>query len=152
MTTIRIVVAGTPIGKGRPRVVRRKNAPFPVAITPERTANYEALLAFYGAQAMRGRAPLDGPLSLRMTAYMPTAPSWSRKKTAAALAGSIRPGKPDLDNILKMIDALNNIVWRDDAQIVEAHLSKRYDLRPRLEIEVSAVALEAAEPASESAA
>jgi Holliday junction resolvase RusA-like endonuclease len=134
---IRITVEGAPVGKGRPRFVRSRG----IAFTPAKTANYEAILAARGAEAMAGRSPLEGPLVVRMTAFMPLAKSWSRKKTAAALEGSERPGKPDLDNIVKAVgDALNQIVWRDDAQIAEARLSKLYDLRPRLEIEVEELA------------
>lgn len=130
---IRIVVEGAPIGKGRPRFVRRSG----VAFTPAKTANYEAILAAAGAEAMRGKPPLDGPLQVHITAFMPMAVSWSRKKIAAAIDGSYRPGRPDMDNILKIAaDGLNQIVWRDDAQIAEARVSKLYDIHPRLEIEV----------------
>jgi Holliday junction resolvase RusA-like endonuclease len=129
---VRITVDGAPIGKGRPRFVRSLG----IAFTPKKTADYEAVLQAAGAQAMAGRPPLDGPLVVRLTAFMPIAVSWSKKKTAAAIEGSVRPGKPDLDNILKTLDALNQIVWRDDSQIAEARLSKLYDADPRLEIEV----------------
>lgn len=129
---VRIVVPGAPVGKGRPRFVRKLG----IAFTPAKTANYEAILAAAGAEAMNGRRPIEGPVIVRLWAFMPIASSWSRKKTAAALVGCLRPGKPDLDNILKVLDALNQIVWRDDAQIAEARLSKLYDPEPRLEIEV----------------
>jgi Holliday junction resolvase RusA-like endonuclease len=132
---IRIVVDGAPIGKGRPRFVRMGG--LTRAFTPTKTANYEAVLAAAGAEAMAGRPPLEGPLLVCLTAFMPIAASWSKKKAAAALEGAVRPGKPDLDNILKTLDALNSIVWRDDAQIAEARLSKLYDTDPRLEIEVA---------------
>lgn len=130
---VRIVVDGPPIGKGRPRFVVRKYA---MAFTPTKTANYEAILAARGADAMQGRPPLEGPLDVRLTAFMPIRPSWTKTRAAGALSGAVRPGKPDLDNILKTLDALNGIVWHDDAQIAEARLSKLYDRDPRLEIEV----------------
>ena len=132
---IRIVVDGPPVGKGRPRFVRATGHAF----TPAKTANYEAILAARGMEAMVGPGwckPLEGPLALQVTAYMPIPRSWSQKKQSAALRGELRPGKPDLDNILKTLDALNGIVWRDDAQIATANVSKRYDRRPRLEIAV----------------
>jgi Holliday junction resolvase RusA-like endonuclease len=123
-------------------------------MTPAKTMNYEAILAARGADAMNGRPPLDGPLQVTVTAFMPLAASWTPKKVAAALAGEIRPGLPDWDNIAKVCDALNGIVWRDDRQIVEGRVSKRYDPDPRLEIEVEplppvrpAVALDCAQAA-----
>jgi Holliday junction resolvase RusA-like endonuclease len=98
------------------------------------------MLGWHGQLAMQGRAPLEGPLSLVLVAYMPVPASWSRKRQEAALRGEIRPGKPDVDNLLKQIDGLNTICWRDDSQIAEATISKRYDLKPRLEIEVAPLA------------
>ena len=35
-----------------------------------------------------------------------------------------------------MLDALNAVVWKDDAQIVVAAITKRYSDRPRLRLEV----------------
>ena len=130
---VRIVVPGAPVGKGRPRFVRATGRTY----TPTKTANYEAILAAAGGEAMEAARPLDGPLEVRVTAFMPVPTSWSRKKQRTALEGSIRPGRPDADNILKLAaDSLNNIVWRDDLQIAEARVSKVYDAYPRLEIEV----------------
>ena len=37
--------------------------------------------------------------------------------------------KPDADNILKAVcDALNGFAWKDDAQVIEAHVRKVYGL------------------------
>ena len=69
-------------------------------------------------------------------------PSWTRKRRDDALAGVIRPtGKPDYDNIGKVVDALNGIVWVDDSQIVDARIRKLYDERARLVIEVEECAM-----------
>ena len=89
---------------------------------------------------MRGKQPLQGPLAVNVTALMPVPASWSNKKRDAALAGTIRPtGRPDCDNIFKVVDALNKIVWLDDAQIVEARAVKFYSESPALRIEVQPV-------------
>lgn len=44
----------------------------------------------------------------------------------------------DWDNFHKLsMDALTGMVWEDDEQILEAHVSKRYDKgKPRIEIEI----------------
>ena len=139
---IRIVVDGSPVGKGRPRFIRATGR----AYTPTKTVNYEAIVASAGMSAMIGRPPLDGPLRIVVTAFMPIPKSWSKKRVAAALEGSARPGKPDWDNTSKLVgDALNGIVWRDDSQIAEARISKLYDPDPRLEIEVEPL-LQALDP------
>ena len=49
----------------------------------------------------------------------------------AAMAGKVFPTKkPDLDNCAKMLDALNLVVWTDDAQIVDMHVRKVYHENP----------------------
>ena len=48
--------------------------------------------------------------------------------------------RPDGDNVIKLIgDALNNIVWRDDSQIVVHSVSKLYGDTPKTVIRVSEV-------------
>lgn len=132
---IRIELAGAPLGKERVRVTRAGHA-----YTPERTVNYESRLALAAQRAMEGRAPLGGPLKVDVTAYMPIADSKPKKWKAAALTGGERPTKkPDWDNFGKILDALNLIVWTDDAQIVDGRVQKFYSDRPRMEILVRPV-------------
>jgi Holliday junction resolvase RusA-like endonuclease len=131
--TVVIELAGEPRGKGRPRFVRRTGHAF----TPQRTASYEAMLQHEAVLAMCNRPPLEGALRVRVLACFGVPQSWSAKKRLAAIAGAIRPAKrPDLDNICKMFDGLNQVVWRDDAQVVEGWIEKYYSDRPRLRIEV----------------
>jgi Holliday junction resolvase RusA-like endonuclease len=128
-----IELAGEPRGKGRPRFARRTGH----AYTPQTTASYEGALRHSAAIVMAGQPPLDGALSAQVIAYFSVPQSWSAKKRAAALAGAIRPTRrPDADNIAKMLDGLNGIVWSDDAQIVSALIEKHYSDRPRLRIKV----------------
>lgn len=129
-------VCGQPRGKGRPRFSRKAG----VAYTPPETRTYENLLRAAAQDAMAGRAPLDGAVILHLTATMPVPQSWSKKKQMQALSGAIRPTtKPDCDNILKMTDALNEVVFRDDKQIVEARITKQYGERPSLMVEIECV-------------
>ena len=61
--------------------------------------------------------------------------SWSRRKRADAIADKIRPKtRPDISNVIKGIeDALNNIWYKDDSQIVEYGLiGKWYAEEPRV--------------------
>jgi Holliday junction resolvase RusA-like endonuclease len=128
-----IELAGEPKGKGRPRFARRTGH----AYTPEKTASYEACLRHEAALVMAGKPPLEGALCAQVNAYFGVPQSWSAKKRAAALAGAIRPTKrPDADNICKMLDGLNSIVFGDDAQIVSAIIEKHYSDRPRLRVDV----------------
>lgn len=124
---LRFFVAGAPVGKGRPRFSRLSGRAF----TPAKTANTEA---FVKSEALRqvGQPVLVGPLALQVEAIATVPDSWSKRKRGDALAGTVRPtGKPDLDNLAKLYaDALNGILWKDDSQLVEMQLSKRYGETP----------------------
>ena len=94
MTTIRFEIPHQPQPKQRPRVVGKR------AYTPDRTRDYERLIAWYA-----GIAHPDNPLSgdLWVTCY------FYRKGQRRA----------DVDNLLKaVLDACNGILWHDDQQIV----------------------------------
>jgi Holliday junction resolvase RusA-like endonuclease len=137
MTPILIELAGVPTGKGRPRFARATGR----AYTPAKTRDYESGLRYAASEAMAGRPPLEGSLSVRVTAYYPIPKSWSKKNREAAHSGATRPNtKPDVDNLLKNLDALNEIVFRDDSQIVEAFVSKHYSGRPCLQISIERAA------------
>lgn len=132
-------VPGAPVGKGRPRFARQ--GAFVRAYTPEKTASYENLVKLAAREAMRGRAPIRGPVSLRIMAYVVPPASWSKKKRSFALHGLTRPqSKPDIDNMAKLCaDALNGIAYDDDRQIVRLFAEKRYSSIPSMEVEVEAV-------------
>lgn len=134
---IRIAVPIKPFGKDRHRVGRGGHV-----FTPARTRDGERAIAWEAVLAMRGYAPLTGPVRLTLTATMPIPRSWSAAKRAAALAGAILPtSKPDLSNTLKSCEdgIEKGGVLRDDAQIVEIVAAKRYGEMPCLLIEVSEI-------------
>jgi Holliday junction resolvase RusA-like endonuclease len=137
---IRVVIelAGPPRGKGRGRAVATS---FGARVfTDDKTRRYEAQLRFAGQQEMAGRVPIAEPLAVTVEARFPIAPSWSKKKQTAALAGMLRPATtPDADNLLKCLDGLNGVVWVDDRQIVDATVRKVYSDRPGLTVTVEAL-------------
>lgn len=129
-----VELSGEPVGKGRPRFVRATGHAF----TPAKTRSYESALRYAAQVAMRGEPPLAGPIRVLVRAYFPVPQSWSAKKRNAALSGLMRPTvKPDWENIAKMLDAFNEVVWVDDKQVVEGAIGKHYSDTPRLRIEVS---------------
>lgn len=132
VTPIVIEIAGEPRGKGRPRFTRQGHA-----FTPAATRSYESAIRYAAQEEMNGAPPLDGALAVVVTATFPVPSSWSMRKRAAALSGSLAHiTKPDCDNLLKTIDALNEICWRDDKQITHATVVKHYGERPNLKIEI----------------
>jgi Holliday junction resolvase RusA-like endonuclease len=132
---ITVELSGPPRGKGRGRAT---STPAGTRVfTDSKTRTYEAQLRFAAQQEMNGTEPFAGPLSVAVEARFAIAPSWSRKKQKEALSGAIRPtSTPDADNLLKILDAFNGVVWVDDRQIVEAYVSKRYSDRPGLTVVV----------------
>ena len=135
MRIVQFTVTGRPLAKGRVRFTKTGHA-----FTPERTVGFEGKLALAAQVAMDGRPPVEGPVAVTLEVLLPIAASWSKKKREAAVLGHVRPtGRPDLDNFAKMLDALNLVVWNDDAQIVELVVFKRYSEAPQLAITVDTI-------------
>ncbi|HEX9321792.1 MAG TPA: RusA family crossover junction endodeoxyribonuclease [Xanthobacteraceae bacterium] len=135
MTPIVVIeLAGEPRGKGRPRFVRGTG----VAFTPSATRKHEAALRYAAQQEMNGRPPFDTALVITVVATFAVPVSWSKRKRADALSGTLPHVKaPDCDNLLKCVDALNGVTWIDDKQITRAVVIKQYGERPSLRIEIS---------------
>lgn len=133
---VSFVVPGEAVGKGRPRVSTISG--HARMFTPQKTANYETLIAMAAQQAMAGRELIGGPVLVEMKIMVSVAASWSKKKTAEALAGDVMPTKkPDADNVLKAIcDGINGIVFKDDVQVVNVSLSKRFSETPGVSVRV----------------
>lgn len=123
MNGVRFMIAGTPVGKERPRFYNGH------AVTPKKTQAYEALVAkMFTAQA-NGRKWMNGePLEIFIRAYYPIPKSYTKKRVAAIRSYRELPTKkPDWDNIGKIIcDALNGVAYKDDTQIVSATVDKFY--------------------------
>jgi len=119
-------VDANPVGKQRARYAKRGN--FVQAYTPEKTRSYEALIKEAGITAMGSSEPLETPVSIYLYIRLPIPKSYSKKRVEACLNGSEQPTKkPDASNILKSVeDGLNGIVYKDDSQIVNIHVSKVY--------------------------
>lgn len=123
---ISFVVPGVPVGKGRPRFARR--GAFVSTYTDSKTASYENLVKVKAEEAMSGQPLIEGAVSVEIMLFVTPPESWSLKKKQAALRGEVFPtSKPDIDNCIKgLFDACNDIVFKDDKQIVGAHVIKRY--------------------------
>lgn len=109
-----------------------------IAFTPKKTANWEAYARMCATATMQGQRARREPCELSVIAVFPVPKSWPGWKRDAALNGEIRhTTKPDLDNILKAAkDALNGVVYADDAQVTQTTMRKQYGTSPRVVIEV----------------
>ena len=138
---IRFVIPGEPKGKGRHRSRIAKmgdGKQFIANYAPKATVEYENLVRMAASRAMAGRAPSDRPVLVELVATCSVPASWSKKKQHAALMGEVMPtGKPDLDNVEKAVmDGMNKIVFRDDAQACRVAKGKQYGPTPGVFVRV----------------
>ena len=134
---IKFTVPGNPVGKGRPRFSRQGQ--YVRTYTPEKTVNYETLVKLeYERQCGTFRFSEDTPIDMRITAYLPIPKSVSQKKRRLMADKKIRPmKKPDVDNCGKAVaDALLNLAYKDDCQIVDMSIRKFYSEEPRTVITI----------------
>ena len=126
---VTIVIAGEPVAKARPRLTRRG-----IAYTPAHTRKYEAHARLAAQLAMGDRPPIEAPVRLELVAELPIPVSWSGRRRALAITGDLLPTScPDVDNYIKAgLDSLNEIVVRDDSQVVEITARKRFSVAPKL--------------------
>ena len=140
MLTLKFKVLGDPQGKGRPRFYRGR------AVTPKKTRDYEALGRHEAQQALEHMVQLpnfEAPCEVTIDAYYSIHKSYTKKQRhQIAESGSwmVRPGNPDLDNIVKsVLDGMNGIVFRDDVQVVALRARKEWcpdDEQPRVDVKV----------------
>jgi Holliday junction resolvase RusA-like endonuclease len=126
-----LALENNPKAKARPRLTRRG-----VAFTPKATQEYETFLKdLIQAQLPEGWQPLSGPLKLEITFCFKVAKSWSKKKKQLVEAGAIKHTyKPDIDNLIKTIDAWNGLLWEDDSQIYSVLATKEYAEYPGINV------------------
>lgn len=108
-----------PVAKGRPKFRRGG-----VAYTPAKTALAErdVKTCLLGLRMPK----IFGPVSVSIEFYL------HRPKNCRRTFPTVRP---DLDNLAKLyLDAGNAILWHDDKDIIDLHISKRYGVEPKIVI------------------
>ena len=132
-------IDGPPHGKGRPRFRRFGN--FVQTYTDAKTKSYETLVKEAATKAMGSSQPLEGPVKLDLIIRLPVPKSYPKKRSEACFNGSEWPTKkPDWDNVAKSVaDAMNDIVFLDDTQIVIARVVKTYSAEAGVDVQVSEV-------------
>lgn len=129
---IKFAIPGIPIPKARPRVPRKGHA-----FTPKKTKEYETLVQdVYNLTV--GEYLGDSAIVATIDLYFPIPESYSKSKKRRIADGEIKHTKrPDVDNCAKAIlDALNEVAYKDDAQIVESRITKHYAVDGNVRAEV----------------
>ena len=119
-----------PTGKARPRVTRTHT------YTPQKTVDYENLVK-WSYFAAKGKMHA-GAVRVTIKAYFAPPKSASKATKQLMLTDQIYPAtKPDADNIVKACtDALNGVAYKDDSQIVDLIVYKRYRDVARVEMSI----------------
>lgn len=105
---ITILVDGEPVPKQSTRFDGNGRAH-----TDPRVKAWQDTVSLRAIEAMRGRPPIIGPVSVRIVFVL----------------GNRR--RVDIDNLNKaVLDSMNGIVFKDDTQVVNAHLVKKVMKNP----------------------
>lgn len=139
---IRIVVIGKPqtAGSKNAFVIPGTNRAS-VSDDNKKSRGWKNQVAEKAVDAMAGRELLLGPLEVTMTFFRQRPQghfgTGKNEQTVKASSPKHPTTKPDvLKQARAAEDALTSIVYRDDAQIVDEHLYKRFGVPERLEIVV----------------
>lgn len=127
-------VPGTIKGKGRPRV----NSYTGTVYTPTTTKDYEYLVEQYFLLKYPKFKPLEGRLSVSITAIFNIPKSTKKQDVSKMLENTISPTKkPDIDNIVKIIlDAMNKFAFKDDTQITKLSVEKKYGTEEKILVSI----------------
>lgn len=133
--TVTFTVDGEPQGKARPRFSTNNGRVR--AITPKQTVKYENKVRWsYKKNCGAHKFEDNASLSVKITAYYKIPQSKSNSKKEQMRQNTVLPTKkPDCDNVAKAIlDALNQLAYKDDAQVAELTVLKKYSDNPRVEV------------------
>lgn len=127
-------VYGIPQPKGSMRAFMPKGSRYPVLTSSnKRVKQWEQAIRF-AAQEHAGKL-LTGAVAVEIRFALPRPKSLAKKVTE-------HTKRPDLDKLVRVMDALTGVIWRDDSQVVELVASKSYaepDEPPYVDISVRAV-------------
>jgi len=82
---------------------------------------------------------IEGAVNMNIVYAFRRPQSLSKKERNEIDGGKTVPKttKPDIDNLTKAIlDALNGIVWKDDAQVTQINIQKIWSAKDQIEVEI----------------
>lgn len=123
---LNVRVFGLPVAQGRPRAFKTPSGQVRV-FDPAQSRDWKRTVL---AQVLplRPAVPLDEPLGLSLTFYLPRPKSAPKRVTLPTT-------RPDTSNMLKAVeDALLGVIFRDDSLLVDIIARKRYDPAPGVQI------------------
>lgn len=137
MREVALRIPVEPKPKGRPRFTSFGGHVH--TYTPSKTSQYEEKIKQYYQRATNYfKYEKSQAICVSLVFGMPIPVSTTKSRKVAMADGIIRhTKKPDIDNLIKsVLDALNNVAWVDDSQIVRISASKTYALEPYVYVRV----------------
>jgi Holliday junction resolvase RusA-like endonuclease len=90
---------------------------------------WERQIALVAASQTMGNGLLTGPIKLTLYFFLLRPASHPKKRRTWPI------GRPDYDKLARAAtDALTGVVWRDDSQVVEAHVCKDWGDPPGVRV------------------
>lgn len=132
MKSIEFKVIGKIRGKARPRFYgTSKIDTTKVNVRAYKSKNdkvYENIIKASYYEADGFKFPDNSYLRMTLIMYFSIPKSYPKKRKQRCIEGIERPAKkPDTDNVLKNVcDALNEVAYKDDIQVIEVISSKHY--------------------------
>lgn len=123
MRKIRFIIPGKPKGKERPRLTK-----YGGIYTPKQTQKYQELVGIMYRSAGGREIDAKVPVRVHITAIYQIPSSTNKAMRELMHEAKLLPvGKPDIDNVVKIVlDGLNKVAWHDDAQVVSVLAEKEY--------------------------
>lgn len=124
-------VPGKPATSGSKTAGVTKNGRRFVRPANKRQKSWQNQVATCAAEVMGSIPPTVEPVTMTVRAYVPRPKSHYGSGRNAGRLKSSAPAfptvKPDLTKMVRALeDAMTGIVWRDDAQVVDQNIKKRY--------------------------
>lgn len=141
--SLEITIFGPPIPKARPRFYFRGNKQHAYDTQYQEKTTISKTVAWHAGTKLRsmGFWHPDNSYALKFEFHMKYPCATSQRQEIIMQWGiGATPKKPDVDNLTKFYcDALNDITYPDDSQIVTIEAIKKYSLNPKTIINIMAI-------------
>ena len=138
---IHFKIEGRAQPQGRPRAVRMGAGVR--MYDPPKSKAYKQMVAAVVRSHMNinGIQTITAPIAVHLNFYFTPPKSYSKKRIQAIEAKEeLFTKKPDLDNLAKSIlDACNNLLFKDDSQIIGLTIGKHYGHEDYVDVKVQII-------------
>lgn len=129
---MKYILYGNPVPLARPRFSDRK------IYDSQKQLKNDILLQLLHQHA--GRPQLTGPVEINVNFYLPISKARRANDGKSKLDGKYHTYRPDLSNLIKLIeDVGNGLMYKDDSCVCKISAQKFFSTEPRTEFEVTEI-------------